>query len=276
MTPRWRKILKPIGGPVKRGIEHGAIRVLHAGLRSFVQLTPITEFDQRDVFVVGFPRSGNTWFQNLVAGVVYRIDPRYAPDTLIQELVPDVHFKRFYKRFATPMFFKSHELPRPAHRRVVYLLRDGRDAMVSYYHFNRVLLGRRVDLRRMIVEGEHVHPCKWHEHVNAWRANPYGAEMITIRYEDLRTDPVAELRRFCTFAGVDRDRGALETAAAGARFEHMRSKEIQSGWDGNRWPRTEAFVRRGEVGSHRDEMPDDVLELFVKEAGQTLTACGYV
>jgi hypothetical protein len=276
MTPWFRRVVRPVGGPVWRGIERAVIRMLHAGLRSFIQLTPITEFKPDDVFIVGFPRSGNTWFQNLVAGVIWRLDPRYAPDTLIQEVVPDVHFKRFYKRLATPMFFKSHELPRPIHRRVVYLLRDGRDAMVSYYHFNRVRLGQRVDLRRMVVNQEHVHPCKWHEHVDAWRANPYGAEMITIRYEDLTADPVRELQRFCAFAGVARDREFLQAVAEGARFEHMRSKEIQFGWDGDRWPGTEFFVRRGVVGSHRDEMPDDLLELFTREAGPTLSACGYV
>ncbi len=35
--------------------------------------TPITEFSGEDVFIVGYPKSSNTWLQNLVAGVVYGV-----------------------------------------------------------------------------------------------------------------------------------------------------------------------------------------------------------
>ena len=31
-----------------------------------------------DIFIVGYPKSGNTWFQNLVVGAVYGMDPRRA------------------------------------------------------------------------------------------------------------------------------------------------------------------------------------------------------
>ena len=88
---------------------------------------PIREARPEDVFIVGYPRTGNTWFQNLVSGVVFGADPELTPDSVIQELVPDVHAKQYYKRFGTPTFFKSHDLPAPEHKRVIYLLRDGRD-----------------------------------------------------------------------------------------------------------------------------------------------------
>ena len=95
---------------------------------------PATKFSEEDVFIVGYPKSGNTWFQDLAAGVVFGALPAFAPPVLVQDLVPDVHAVQHYKRYATPMFFKSHALPTPDYKRVVYLLRDGRDAMVSYYH----------------------------------------------------------------------------------------------------------------------------------------------
>src|SRR5437016_2347879 len=94
-------------------------------IRALTGLIPIREFSEDDVFIVGYGKSGNTWFQNLASAVTYGVDPRYAPDTLIQELVPDVDYKHFYKRFKTPMFFKSHHLPNHDYKHVVYLLRDG-------------------------------------------------------------------------------------------------------------------------------------------------------
>ena len=82
------------------------------------ELRRITDSDPEDIFVVGYPKSGNTWIQYLLAGMIFGIDARLAPDSLIQDLVPDVHFKEFYRHYLTPTFFKTHDLPQPHHRRV--------------------------------------------------------------------------------------------------------------------------------------------------------------
>src|ERR1700736_1114533 len=164
-------------------------------------LSPIDQRDSQDIFIAGYPKSGNTWVQNLVAAVVFGVDPQLAPDNLIQDLVPDVHSCRYYRRYSTPTYFKTHDLPRPEYRRVIYLLRDGRDVMVSYYHHLRALNGDGIDFQEIVRTGKHLTPSKWHEHVNAWRSNPFEAEMLTVKYEDLLENPIQELRRVCHFAG---------------------------------------------------------------------------
>ncbi len=250
-------------------------------IRALAEMTPITEFFEDDVFIVGYPKSGNTWFQTLTTGLIYGVDPELAPNVLVHGLVPDVHAWRYYKRWQTPMFFKSHCLPRPDYKHVVYLLRDGRDVMVSYLYHNRAL-GKDTDFLRMVQTGEGLFPCKWHEHVEAWLSNPCNAQMIVIKYEDLIRNPVSELRRFCTFVGVERDNSFLELVSKKASFEKMRQKEIVYGWPspllprGSLWPRDKSFVRRGKVGSHTDEMPPDVLEAFLDGARDTLQKCGYL
>jgi hypothetical protein len=61
-----------------------------------------------------------------------------------------------------------------------------------------------------------------------------------------------------------------------ASFEKMRQKEAHSGIDNPHWPRDEFSVRRGQVGSYKDEMPPEVLAVFLREAGDTLRKLGYV
>jgi hypothetical protein len=236
-------------------------------------LCPIEETLPSDIFISAYPRSGNTWFQNLVAGVVHGVDPEFAHDSLIQDLVPGVNYKRFYKRYGPMAYFKSHSLPQKNYRRVVYLLRDGRDAMVSYYHYLTALHGR-VDFLRL-VKGEGLTPCHWHEHIQQWAANPFGAQMMVIKFEDLKSSLVGELKRFCTFAGLERPDAHLEYIASKASFCNARAKELSMGWDNKLWPRDQPFIRRGVVGSYHDEMPPDVLTAFMEKAGPTLARFGY-
>jgi hypothetical protein len=236
----------------------------------------ITELLEEDVFIVGYPKSGNTWFQNLVAGVVYGVDSRLSPPLLANDLVPDVHATEIYRRYATPTFFKSHHLPVRSYRRVIYLLRDGRDAMVSYLHFLEAIHNKKLDFQGLVETGLSLSSCKWHEHVQAWDRNPYQADLLVIRYENLVEHPLEELQRFCTFIGLDRDEGHLSAVAEAASFRNLRAKEIRLGMgQPDRWPSNKFFFRRGKVGSYLDEMPQSVLEAFLRDAAPTLEQFGY-
>jgi Sulfotransferase domain len=180
--------------------------------------TPITQILPDDIVIVGYPKSGITWLQNLIAGVVYGVDPRFAPIALVYELVPDLAYFKYYRRCATPMYFKSHDLRRPQYRRVVYLLRDGRDVMVSYRHYQRALFGVGDDFLNFVSPETEFYPCHWAHHVEAWMLNPYKAHMLVIKYEDLLSEPVTQLQRFCEFAGVSRETAHLAAIAKGTPF----------------------------------------------------------
>jgi hypothetical protein len=236
----------------------------------------ITDSEPDDIFVVGYPKSGNTWMQYLLAGVLFGTDARLAPDSLMQDLVPDVHYKQFYRRYLTPTFFKTHELPQPRHRRVIYLTRDGRDVMVSYFH-HLTALGNPADFLGLVTTADGLFPCRWHEHIEAWTQNPYGAEMMTISYEMLKKDTVTVLQMVCSFAGVEREQTALESAVRNSTFELLRAKEKKHGWrEDSIWPKDIAFIRRGEVGSFKDEMPGEVLQAFMELSGPVLKRLGYL
>jgi hypothetical protein len=237
---------------------------------------PIGQFEPDDVFIVGYPKSGNTWFQELICATVYGMDPRLTPMLLASDVVPDVHFNQFYRRYAKQMYFKSHALPMPEYRRVIYLMRDGRDAMVSYYHYLKAIHKRDIDFGEFVKTGLSLIECKWHEHVEAWEKNPYKAELITIKYEDLLSEPVREMERFCAFAKVERFRADLEKAVDLCVFKNLRAKEDKMGPAvPSQWPSDKKFFRRGVAGSYKDEMPPAVLEQFMSDASPTLARYHY-
>jgi len=159
----------------------------------------------------------------------------------------------------------------------VYLLRDGRDVMVSYTHHLRAIRGAAaVDPLELVRSGRGLQPCTWHEHVEAWARNPFGADIITIRYEDLLADAARELQRLCEYAGVERDTSHLRLVATRAAFDKLRERERATPTHINpRWPKDKPFFRRGTAGSYQDEMTPDVLAAFMEQAGPTLRRFGY-
>src|SRR5215475_2393125 len=93
-------------------------RFIDGKVTQLTGLTPIDETSPDDIFVCGYPKSGNSWFQHLLAALVFGVGVPNAPDGLINDLVPDVHFKRYYRRYLSPSIFKTHHLPRPSYRRI--------------------------------------------------------------------------------------------------------------------------------------------------------------
>jgi hypothetical protein len=253
--------------------RHTFARVVVRLTQRATGLTPIGDHRADDVFVVGFPKSGHTWVQYLLAGLLCGVDTTRCSDALVQEIMPDVLDRAGYRRYTQPAFFKSHDLPRPDYRRVIYLLRDGRDAMVSYFHhYNALFPG--MDFVTLVRTAPDL-LARWHEHVEAWLANPHGAELLIVKYEELHHDPVAQLRRICSFVGIEADESRLVRASEASSFANLKQREKRFGWDHPTWPKDKAFVRRGTVGSYRDEMPPEVLALFQAEAGATLLKTGY-
>ena len=238
-------------------------------------LTPNGTFDAQDIFIASYPKSGVTWFQSIITQLIFGVDARLAPFPLQRLIVPDIHTMQFYSRFATPMYFKTHMRPRPEYRRVVYLIRDGRDAIISYWHYLSARRKRPIDLRKLVANKVRTSGGLWHKHVEAWLENPYSADLIVLKYEDLQRDPLPALERFCAFAGVTRSPAQIEAVVAATAFANMQAKEKQEGAFESGWPKDRLFNRRGQIGSYRDEMPEDALAHFMAQAGPTLHKLGY-
>jgi len=249
--------------------------LLHGWAYRNLRVSPIDQAEKTDIFVAGYPKSGNTWMQYLLAGVVYGVDTVFSHDSLVMDLVPDLQDRPFYRRYSSPMFFKTHFLPQARYRRVVYLLRDGRDAAVSLWHYMRATTGNdQYSLHTAITSRDKIFGV-WHEHVDAWLDNPHKSEFLIIKYEDLKLDAEKELAKIMDFAHLVRTKEQIAKAVADADFFKMKAKEQTQGFDAPHWPKDKPFVRRGKVGGFRDEMDEASLILFNKISGHALRRAGY-
>src|SRR5690348_17690471 len=98
------------------------------------------------IWLASYPRSGNTFYRillNHLFGVstqsVYN-DPLFEERPELSELVGHAHNDRSLHELASSpraYFVKTHELPNCDTYPAIYLVRDGRDALVSYAHYIR-------------------------------------------------------------------------------------------------------------------------------------------
>ncbi len=267
-------MLKKISRRILRSELHQLAVERHSLDRLATTLTPIDEFQDTDVFIAGYPKSGNTWMQLLVASVMYGLDPMNTPDTLIQELVPDIHYKTFYKRFGAVTCFKTHALPQREYKRVLNIVRDGRDVLCSYRSFSQAL-GGVSDIDAMLDGDNLLEFGTWRDHVLAWNANPFNAEVLTIRYEDLKTNCSYELQRISEFLGLSRCYEDLVAIAELTQVDNMKERERKLGWDNKVWPADKAFVRRGVSGYFKDELSKAQIIRFNELCGDALKCLDY-
>ena len=223
---RFISFIKKNSARIKRRAENE--------LLSSIDYVRISEIAAEDIFLIGYPRSGSTLLQNILVGLVFGLGPQCTPDSIIQDLIPDIYKKLYYRRYMTPMYFKSHNLPDPKYKKVIYLVRDGRDALVSYYHYLKIVKGA-ADMMDMINDRD-LFPSQWHKHVSAWTLNPFCAEILVIRYEDMLLNPLIQLNRICGFTGIERGQSLLKDISNSTTFPKMREKENRFGWDQLRIP----------------------------------------
>ena len=148
------------------------------------------------------------------------------------------------------LYVKTHEMPPADKHPAIYVVRDGRSAMVSHAHYFREILGRNITLAE-VIEGKTGQ--SWSQHVRAWTPRPH---TLLVRYEDLAAGDPGVLKKISAFIGKplvhDFD----------ISFETLHAL-------------SPAFFRSGSDSANILEMDGEAQRLFERLHGETLRALGY-
>lgn len=246
-------------------------------IQSFAErqgLSPISPYNANDVFIVGWPKSGNTWMQRIITSLKFGISGPLLNDHICQLLVPDVHLRSHHHRYSPECFFKSHQLPQANMKKVIHIVRDGRDALVSYWYMLQKM-NKTVDFEEMVLSGASCVPCDWVTHCEKWLQNPYSSNIHLMRYEDLLNSPEFEMQKICEFLQIDRSSAEIDQCVEDTSFRAMKKIETDSGWANKAWPEDKAFLREGKSGKHQELLNGSLLGKFELKASSIMSDLGY-
>ena len=243
------------------------------------QFLPVERRDD-DLFLVEFPKSGVTWLTFLFANVNVLLngDSHRVTFFNVNDFVPDVHSFRYQSgstaRYPGYRVIKSHAEYVPQYRKVFYLVRDPRHVMASYWVFQRELGLWRSDFGSFVRNPKYGIKA-WIDHVSGWLDGIDSASSFSlVRYEDIVSNPVGELRRLYQLLGIDPSDELLMTAVERSRIERMRELEAEF-VKGHPSLQKLRFLRPNAVGGEREPMSADVRNYIDREANSLLNRLGY-
>lgn len=227
-----------------------------------------------DVFVVSYPKSGNTWVRFLIANLLKQGDEEIDFVT-INKYVPEVgRHEEIIQNLNRPRVMKSHASYVREYPRIIYVVRDGRDVYVSYYFHRLKQLPPGTTFREFLKRRNHS-PCLWGEHVASWSFKKFQSpEILVVRYEDLARTCLEQLRRMAGFIGLEAKEEQLRCAVEASNFENMRRLEFKRGRPyKNEGP--EVFMRKGQPGNWREFFGPEEKAIFKSREGHVLIKLGY-
>ena len=205
------------------------------------------------VWLASYPRSGNTFFRILLKQLYGINTPTayvgadYTAFEVGKELVGHVADEWMVEEMAS----KSELLIVKTHRRTpdnypaIYLHRDGRDSIVSYTRKKSKNTSYHDALKELITTSKSS-TGTWGQNVLHW-LNRDSENTVYVSYEDLIANPEHVVEQ--TLHKLRLDSRLQKKYQSAPAFEDLHTVNSQ-------------FFRRGVIGSYKDEMPDELHELF--------------
>lgn len=238
-----------------------------------------------DTFLVSFPRSGNTWTRFLVCNLIDSDHPVSFAE--LETRIPEIYFvpDHALRRCVRPRVIKSHECFDPRYPRVIYIVRDPRDVLISYYEFQ---LKRRVISDECTLEQfssrfmrSAVQPKfgSWRDHVLSWIGTRAGRDsFLLLRYEDMLANTHQAATKIASFLGLDSDPERIARAVELSSADRMRRLEKQQAgqWSATKNTRQDKpFIRKAASGDWKSRLPESCVALMETAWGDVMLRVGY-
>lgn len=200
------------------------------------------------------------------------------PD-VFNAVIPGVSIRQAprIRRLVSPRIIHTHTYYRPEIGRVVYTFRDGRDVLISFYHYVVTRRGGKMKFEEWFDRYEsREYGHRWDENITSWLGEgrlAMGDNMLIVRFEDMKAKPVETLIDVCAHLGVAANRPKVEVAVGQATIE--KAKQIEQSRAAKATAGDASFYRGGKTGQWSEYFTDDINRRFWVLSAESMKLAGY-
>ncbi|XP_071975658.1 sulfotransferase 1 family member D1-like [Engystomops pustulosus] len=207
----------------------------------------VQDFEARedDLLIVTYPKSGTTWMSEILDLMIHNGDDMKTQRGAIFQRVPFLEYAvpdmpsgtEILNALESQRVIKSHL---PAHLlpgsfwekqcKIIYLARNVKDVLVSYYHFYRMAIvhpepGTFDEFLQNFIDGK-IAFGSWSDHVKGWWKIRHQKDILYLFYEDMLEDPKREILKVMKFIGKDLPEEVLEKIHQRTTFKTMKENHM--------------------------------------------------
>ena len=251
-----------------------------------------------DVFIATYPKSGTTWMQQIVK--LLRNNGKRDNIQLDKSIpwleVLDSAFSKGHSYspemitssdILSPRAFKTHfpydyvpgGPPHTTPAKYIYVMRNPKDVCVSYFHHRSMveeMVWESFLSEFLSTEGLY---GNWYDHISGWWKHKDAANILFVKYEDMKIDLISIIRTVSEFIGIkNATEDLVQSIAQSSSFSSMKNDSNSNySWvkgEGKVFSREGEFMRKGEIGGWKQYFSEHENERFDAAFGEKLTSIG--
>uniref|UniRef100_A0A3P9I5E6 Sulfotransferase n=2 Tax=Oryzias latipes TaxID=8090 RepID=A0A3P9I5E6_ORYLA len=247
-----------------------------------------------DILIATYPKAGTTWVSYILDLLYFRESLEDRLTTIpIYERVPFLEIclpglfsgKDLVDNLTTsPRLIKTHLpvqfVPKSfweQNCRIVYVARNAKDNMVSFFHFDRMNKGEPdpgewSSFFQRFLDGKMLFGS-WYDHVNNWwKKKESYSNLHYMFFEDLVENTGKEIEKLCSFLGLSPSAEEVERLSSSVQFDNMKKDKMANySTDPDMDFKISPFMRKGKVGDWKNHFTVAQNEAFDEDYKKKMT-----
>jgi len=218
-----------------------------------------------DLFITSYPKSGNTWLRFILANM--KSNGEEITFENIEQYVPDIYTsKRIINAKKKNRIIKTHQTLFKYYPKTIYIYRDYRDVLISFYYYETSLKHFEGTLEQFLLSKNVDKPFgSWKEHVKLALdfKKKHPDQIFLLSFEELLENPISMIKsiaEFCNFY----PKLSIEEINTRCEFSKLKDNETIHAGDFKKQS-GQNFFREGKKGKWEEAFSDQMINVLKRD-----------